>query len=63
MKGDNMITWKKELRDILIDAYLDYRNDYLTIDKFAEHHGLYPNEAQTLINLGKGAWEHKHPEA
>jgi len=27
-----MIKWNKELRDILIDAYLDYRNDYLTID-------------------------------
>lgn len=58
-----MITWNKELRDTLIDAYLDYRNDYLTIDKFAEHHGLYPHEAETLISLSKKVWEHKHPEA
>lgn len=58
-----MITWNKELRDILIDAYLDYRNDYLTMDKFAEHHGLYPQEAETLISLSKKVWEHKHPEA
>lgn len=58
-----MISWKTEIRGILIDAYLDYRNDYLTIEKFAEHHGLYPHEAETLINLGKSVWEHPHPEA
>ena len=43
--------------------YLDFVNNYLTIEKFAEHHGLYVNEAQTLINLGKQINNRPHPEA
>lgn len=53
----------RQFRDVLIDAYLDYRNDYLTIEKYAEHNGLYPQEAEILIQLGKKVWEHQHPEA
>lgn len=40
------------MRDTLIGLYLDYRNNYLSIEKFAEHNLLTVEQAQTLINLG-----------
>ena len=50
------------IREKLINDYLDYVNNYLTIDKFAEHRGLYVHEAQLMIKLGKSCFELKHPE-
>jgi hypothetical protein len=52
----------RELRDVLIDVYDDWRNNYLTIEKFAEHNGLLPSEAETLINLCREVVKHEHPE-
>lgn len=40
------------MREILINTYLDYRNNYLTIELFAEHNLLTVDQAKTLINLG-----------
>lgn len=57
------IAMKTEFRDILINVYLDWRNNYLTIDKYAEHNGLLINEARTLIDLSKDVFYHPHPEA
>lgn len=51
------------MRDILIEAYLDYRNNYLTIEKYAEHHGLTTQEGETLIDLAEKVFNHDHPEA
>ena len=53
----------REMREVLIDVYLDWRNNYLTYEKYAEHNGLTVNEADRLIQLGREAWQHKHPEA
>lgn len=51
------------MRDILINAYLDYWNNYLTVAKYAEHNGLTENEAKTLIDLARQVFNHPHPES
>jgi hypothetical protein len=57
------IAMNTEFRNILINVYLDWRNNYLTVEKFAEHNGLFDNEAQTLIDLSRTVFYHQHPEA
>lgn len=52
----------REFRNVLIEYYLDWRNNYMSVDKFAEHNGLTLDEAITLIALGKDVFNHKHPE-
>lgn len=42
-----------KIKQVLIDQYLDYFNNYLTIAKYAEDNGLTIQQAQTLISLGK----------
>ena len=37
--------------DTLQEIYLDWRNNYLTVEKFAEHKGLTVDEAHSLIQL------------
>ncbi len=50
-------------RQHLINVYLNWVNNYLTIDKYAEHNGLTINQAQTLIDLSKEVFNHQHMEA
>jgi hypothetical protein len=50
-------------REQLKAEYLDYLNNYLSIDKFAEHRGLTHYEAEWLINAGRFCFMFKHPEA
>jgi hypothetical protein len=50
------------MREIIIQAYLDYLNNYLTVEKFAEHNGLTVDQATTFIALAKDVWQSKHPE-
>lgn len=42
---------------------LDWRNNYLTVEVFAEHHGLTTGEACTLLDLARDVNRHEHPEA
>lgn len=51
------------MRDNLIAAYLDYVNNYLTIEKYAEHNGITENQATLLIVLASEVFNSKHPEA
>ena len=51
------------MRESLINMYLDWRNNYLTVERFAECNGLLVNEAQALINLGRVIFNHAHHEA
>ena len=37
----------------LAELYLDYLNNYLTIDKFSEHNGLSFYHSELLIDLGR----------
>lgn len=53
----------KEAREILIEIYLDYVNNYLTIERYAEHNGLTFCEAEKLIELAGVVNSHPHPEA
>ena len=37
----------------LIEIYLDYVNDFLTIGRFAEYYNLTPNHAKMLLSIGR----------
>lgn len=37
----------------MIELYLDYLNNFLTIDKFAEHYNLNSIHAMMLLNIGE----------
>ena len=37
----------------VIDFYLDWFNNYLTVEKIAEHHGLDVDDDKALINMGR----------
>ena len=50
-------------RESLMRLYLSWVNDYLTIEKFAEHHGLTPNEAALLVSVAQSCFENPHPES
>ena len=44
----------KELSNQQVESmYLDYFNNYLTIDKFAEHNQMSWFSAKSIINRGK----------
>lgn len=47
-------------RNKLNEIYLDYFNNYLTIDKFAEHNGITVDMARKLISIGKYIHEGNH---
>lgn len=49
-------------REKLSALYLDWVNNYLTVEKFAEHHGLYVPEAEALIKVAQQCFEVNHPE-
>lgn len=53
----------KQMREVLIETYLDYRNNYLTVELFAEHNGLHQEQAQILIALSRSIHDSKHPES
>ncbi len=50
-------------REKLVSEYFDFRNNYLTIEKFAEHRGLTVAEAQMLLDLALCCVNNPHPEA
>jgi hypothetical protein len=41
----------------LQEMYLEYFNDYLTVDKFAEHKGITPHAACQMLKEGKAIHE------
>jgi hypothetical protein len=43
----------KRMSDQLQAFYLDYFNNYLTVDRIAEHNGMTKEHAQELINMGR----------
>jgi hypothetical protein len=51
------------MRDILIKAYLDYVNNYLTIEKWAEHNGMTVEHAARFMRLALDVLNSKHPDA
>jgi len=45
----------------VIDFYLDWVNNYLTVETMAEHHGLDVDDAKALISMGR-YMHHRHVE-
>jgi len=39
--------------DWVHDLYIKFRNDYLTIEVFAEHHGFTEDFAKAIIDYGR----------
>lgn len=50
-------------RKLLHIVYLDWVNNFLTIERFAEYYGLHVNEAEMLITLAQTVFENNHPDA
>jgi hypothetical protein len=53
----NMIT-----REQLAAEYLDYVCNYLTIEKWGEHHGLSNTEAFAFYSVCRSAYYNLHPD-
>lgn len=51
------------MRQTLINAYLDYYNNYLTVAKYAEHNGLTEDQARSLLQLAQKVYYSNHPES
>jgi len=51
------------MREFMHKIYLEWVNDFLTIERFAEFHGLYVDEAEALIKTARLMFEREHPEA
>ena len=39
--------------DRFVELYLDYINNFLTVEAFASHHGIGPYTAEEIIRLGR----------
>lgn len=46
-------------QEYAIECFLDFFNDYLTVEKFAEHYGVTEKYAISLINEGNRLHELK----
>ena len=40
-------------KDYLIEFYLNWFNNFLTVKAFAKYHGMTEKQVETLIDLGK----------
>ena len=47
------------MKNQLADFYLDFVNDFLTVEKFAAHHGMSTSHAAALINIGRELQEER----
>lgn len=54
---------KPAAREKLTEVYLDYFNNYLTTEKYAEDNGLTPEQGLALINLAREVARSPHPES
>lgn len=50
-------------REILKQTYLDWWENYGSIDTFAEHYGLSREHGEALINVCRDVFNSQHPEA
>ena len=56
--GGNM----QNARDYLAQLYLDMVNNYLSLEKFAEHNGITEEQAADLYQLAKSVFNTEHPD-
>ena len=50
-------------RDQLRTIYLEWVNDFVTVARFAEYHGITDAQAADLITLARDIFNTDHPEA
>lgn len=50
-------------REQLKAIYLQWVNDFLSVARFAEYHGLTEAQAADLITLARDVFNTDHPEA
>lgn len=50
-------------RQSLNDIYLSWLNDFLSVERFAEYHGITDAQAADLITLARDIFNTDHPEA
>ena len=50
-------------RQYLSDIYLSWINDFLSVARFAEYHGITDAQAAALISLARAVFNTDHPEA
>ena len=48
------------MKNQLIAYYLEYRNDFLSLERFAEYHGVTFDVAEAIINSGRDCWIDKN---
>ncbi len=48
----------KSARAYLEELLLDYVNNYLTVETFAEHHELHEDEMRKLLHLARTLKQH-----
>lgn len=39
--------------DTFVQMYLDYRNNFLSVEAFASHYGISINVANQIVNAGR----------
>lgn len=49
----------KNLRDYLADIYLEWVNNFLTIERFSEYYGLDEDDAKQLLAIAKKSHEQR----
>ena len=50
-------------REQLTALYLDWLNDFASVTRWGEHHGLSDSEARALLPILRGIALAEHPEA
>jgi hypothetical protein len=50
-------------RDYLAEVWLDWHNNYLSAEVFAEHNGITPEQARKLLAVARSVFDSKHPDA
>jgi hypothetical protein len=48
-------------RAFLINTYLDWRNNYLTVATFADHKEITEEQAKALIELARNTFNSNNP--
>jgi len=51
------------MREQFSEWYLDFVNNFLTLDGFAEYYGISHDQAKQVVELGKAIHHSPHPEA
>jgi len=54
---------QQQARDYLTAVYLDWRNNWLSVGRFAESHGITETQAAELIATARDVFNTEDPDA